>query len=61
MTGLNQAILDHFADEPQRLSAYQLGLALSDLVWLPFLRRARQGVAGQQAERTVRPVRPTLA
>ena len=35
MTGLNQAILDHFADEPQRLSAYQLGLALSDLVWLP--------------------------
>jgi hypothetical protein len=35
--GLNQAILDHFADEPQRLSAYQLGLALSDLVWLPFI------------------------
>jgi hypothetical protein len=37
VTGLNQAILDHFADEPQRLSAYQLGLALSDLVWLPFV------------------------
>jgi hypothetical protein len=37
VTGLNQAILDHFADEPQRLSAYQLGLALSDLVWLPFI------------------------
>lgn len=37
VTGLNQAILDHFADEPQRLSAYQLGLALSDLVWLPFM------------------------
>jgi hypothetical protein len=37
VTGLNQAILGHFADEPQRLSAYQLGLALSDLVWLPFL------------------------
>src|SRR5579862_2854191 len=37
VTGLNQAILDHFADEPQRLSAYQFGLALSDLVWLPFI------------------------
>jgi hypothetical protein len=37
VTSLNQAILDHFADEPQRLSAYQLGLALSDLVWLPSL------------------------
>jgi hypothetical protein len=37
VAGLNQAILDHFADEPQRLSAYQLGLALSDLVWLPFI------------------------
>jgi hypothetical protein len=37
VAGLNQAILDHFADEPQRLSAYQLGLALSDLVWLPFM------------------------
>gem|GEM_PF-2982867 len=37
VVGLNQAILDHFADEPQRLSAYQLGLALSDLVWLPFI------------------------
>jgi len=37
VSGLNEAILDHFADEPQRLSAYQLGLALSDLVWLPFI------------------------
>jgi hypothetical protein len=37
VAGLNQAILDHFADEPQRLSAYQLGLALSDLVWLPSI------------------------
>jgi hypothetical protein len=37
VVGLHQAILDHFADEPQRLSAYQLGLALSDLVWLPFI------------------------
>ena len=35
MTGLNQAILDEFADDPERLSAYQLGLSLSDLVWLP--------------------------
>jgi len=35
VTGLNQAILDEFADDPERLSAYQLGLALSDLVWLP--------------------------
>jgi hypothetical protein len=35
VTGLNEAILDEFADDPQRLSAYQLGLALSDLVWLP--------------------------
>jgi hypothetical protein len=37
VAGLNQAVLDHFADEPQRLSAYQLGLALSDLVWLPSI------------------------
>src|ERR1700722_1722037 len=37
VAALNQAILDHFADEPQRLSAYQLGLALSDLVWLPSM------------------------
>ena len=35
VTGLNQAILDEFADDPERLSAYQLGLSLSDLVWLP--------------------------
>jgi len=37
VAALNQAILDHFADEPQRLSAYQLGLALSDLIWLPSM------------------------
>jgi hypothetical protein len=37
VTGLHQAILDHFADDPERLSAYQLGLALSDLVWLPLI------------------------
>jgi hypothetical protein len=35
VAGLNQAILGDFADDPQRLSAYQFGLALSDLVWLP--------------------------
>jgi hypothetical protein len=33
--GLNQAILDEFADDPERLSAYQLGLSLSDLAWVP--------------------------
>jgi hypothetical protein len=37
IAGLNQAILDHFADDPERLCAYQLGLALSDLVWLPYI------------------------
>jgi hypothetical protein len=40
VTGLNQAILDHFADDPERLSAYQLGLALSDVAWLAQLPRA---------------------
>jgi hypothetical protein len=35
VTSLHQAILDAFADDPERLSAYQLGLALSDLVWIP--------------------------
>jgi hypothetical protein len=34
---LNQAILDDFADTPEQLSAYQLGLALSDLTWLPYI------------------------
>jgi hypothetical protein len=34
---LNQAILDNFADTPERLSAYQLGLALSDLTWLAYI------------------------
>ena len=34
---LNQAILDDFADTTERLSAYQLGLALSDLTWLPYI------------------------
>jgi hypothetical protein len=39
---LNQAILDDFADTPERLSAYQLGLALSDLTWLPYVPEAGQ-------------------
>jgi hypothetical protein len=46
VTGLHQAILDGFADDPERLSAYQLGLSLSDLVWLPTI--AAQGNAGQE-------------
>ena len=37
VAGLNQAILDEFADDPERISAYQLGLSLSDLVWLPYI------------------------
>jgi hypothetical protein len=37
VTGLHQAILDEFANDPERLSAYQLGLSLSDLVWLPSI------------------------
>ncbi len=37
VTSLHQAILDGFADDPERLSAYQLGLSLSDLVWLPSI------------------------
>ena len=37
VVGLHQAILDAFADDPQRLSAYQFGLSLSDLAWLPFI------------------------
>jgi hypothetical protein len=37
LTGLHQAILDEFADDPERLSAYQLGLSLSDLVWVPVI------------------------
>ncbi|TVZ01865.1 hypothetical protein EAS64_30970 [Trebonia kvetii] len=35
VAGLNQAILDEFAADPERLSAYQLGLSLSDLTWVP--------------------------
>jgi hypothetical protein len=47
---LNQAILDEFADTPERLSAYQLGLALSDLTWLP-----RKPEPGPQASAASRP------
>jgi hypothetical protein len=32
---LHLAILDQLADEQQQLNAYQLGLALSDMCWLP--------------------------
>ena len=46
---LNQAILDEFADTPERLSAYQLGLALSDLTWLP--RKPEPGSRGSAASR----------
>jgi hypothetical protein len=46
---LNQAILDEFADTPERLSAYQLGLALSDLTWLP--RKPEPGAQGSPASR----------
>jgi hypothetical protein len=46
---LNQAILDEFADIPERLSAYQLGLALSDLTWLPC--RPEPGNQGSAASR----------
>jgi hypothetical protein len=46
---LNQAILDQFADTPERLSAYQLGLALSDLTWLP--RKPEPGTQGSAASR----------
>jgi hypothetical protein len=46
---LNQAVLDDFADAPERLSAYQLGLALSDLTWLPSL--PEPGTQGSAASR----------
>lgn len=46
---LNQAILDEFADDSERLNAYQLGLALSDLTWLPRL--AEPGQAGSEASK----------
>lgn len=32
---LHLAILDRLADDPQQLNSYQLGLALSDMCWLP--------------------------
>jgi hypothetical protein len=46
---LNQGILDQFADTPERLSAYQLGLALSDLTWLA--RKPEPGTQGSAASR----------
>jgi hypothetical protein len=35
VNALHLAILDRFADDQQQLNAYQAGLALSDLCWLP--------------------------
>jgi hypothetical protein len=46
LSELNEAVLDEFADDPERLSAYQLGLALSDLCWLPSLGSATAGTGG---------------
>jgi hypothetical protein len=46
---LNQAILDELADIPEQLSAYQLGLTLSDLTWLPCI--AEPGQPGSAASR----------
>jgi hypothetical protein len=45
LTDLNEAVLDEFADDPERLNAYQLGLALSDMCWLPSI-----GSSGGSAE-----------
>lgn len=35
LTSLHQAVLDQLADQQEQLSSYQLGLALSDMCWLP--------------------------
>lgn len=35
LTSLHQAILDQLANQQEQLSSYQLGLALSDMCWLP--------------------------
>jgi hypothetical protein len=35
VTSLHQAVLDQLADQQEQLSSYQLGLALSDMCWLP--------------------------
>ena len=64
VAGLNQAILDEFADDPERLSAYQLGLALSDLVWLPYIPepgRDPQPAAGRPSALFAQFSRPQLA
>ena len=60
---LNQAILDDFADTPERLSAYQLGLALSDLTWLPYIPAAGQpeSAGGKPSALTGLFSRPQLA
>jgi hypothetical protein len=50
LAGLNQAILDEFADDAERISAYQLGLSLSDLVWLPGI-----AAPGEEASPASRP------
>lgn len=48
VAGLHQAILAEFADDPQRLGAYQLGLSLSDLVWLPSAAAAGRPAAASR-------------
>jgi hypothetical protein len=35
VTSLHQTILDQLANQQEQLSSYQLGLALSDMCWLP--------------------------
>jgi hypothetical protein len=42
---LNQAILDEFADDAERLNAYQVGLAISDLTWLPRIAESGSSVS----------------
>jgi hypothetical protein len=46
---LNEAILDGFADDPERLNAYQLGLELSDMCWLPHTEPGGDQAAGTPA------------
>jgi hypothetical protein len=61
VAGLNQAILDEFADDPERLSAYQLGLTLSDLVWLPSVAATARSAAGGSGALLSLFARPHLA
>jgi hypothetical protein len=37
VASLHQAILDQLANQQEQLSSYQLGLALSDMCWLPSI------------------------